>query len=140
MMGSAMKLHTEALGMRCENPATFAFDLLTSNRLFDFLEMGKSVITYYDLHARKPFSFPPRHMDIVQIHDLLVQALMKERVECPLKHGRPFFCKNANEPEETLCRYVALTRTKEAVWQGECLADLFDSVLAVGSTTATAHK
>jgi hypothetical protein len=113
----ALRVHAEVLQYRLKRPASLPCDLLTSDPLFDVIDICMPGVSYFDLTSREPEHFDPRNIDLLTVHNLIWQAFSQERIDCPLKQGDPFYCESALSGPNTLC-----------VWSetSECLVDLFE--------------
>jgi hypothetical protein len=121
ILGSALKLHKSALELRCNNAALFPFILPITN-LMKVVEMGLDCVTFYNMNSHEPLSTYEDKFDVIQIHSILMQALLSKEIVCPLKAGQPFRCRNSNSPSDTLCLFVTPDGRRS-----ECMADLLDS-------------
>ena len=119
-LGGAIELHARGLSERLKRPATFCFDLLTSDGIFDVIDRCLDHASFFNLRSRQPQLFQTQDVDLMTLHRLVFQSLTQERIDCPLKQGDPFYCDSALAGANTLCvsgeRGVSTRHFRAEVW------------------------
>lgn len=134
-LGAATAMHKAALEQRIRNPRGFAGSLLTSDGIFDVLENCVPHVSFFRLRNKQPegtYHHYAKNIDLLSLHNLIHQAITQPRIDCPLKEGRPFYCRSALSGPNTLCVFPL-----ENGKQRECLVDLFEQLCKLRSAPST---
>jgi hypothetical protein len=120
-LGRAIDLHVRALRLRQEQPTLFGLSLLTSNGVNNVFKECFQHFSIFDLISKEALHFHPENVDLVTIHNLILQALYQTNLDCPLKSGSPFYCGSAGLEANKLCVFV-----KDSANIAECFLDVFE--------------
>jgi hypothetical protein len=124
-LGEAIRAHHGALKCRLADPESYPIRLLRRDGLGEILLPMRSFVSFYDLQNRKPFRFDCRQVDVVSLHNLLLQMLSSQRIDCPLKNGNPFYCEASVLPANQLCKWIGDS------WTSECQVDILEKQLGI---------
>ena len=124
--GKLFVVHWRGLKIRQEHGPGFCTGLFQTEKLRDFVELGLQHATFYDLDTRQPHNFHPGRTLNSTLARLIHDALTEPYIDCPLKHGEPFFCPSANEESNTLCQFKEKGVVLGLQTESECILDLLE--------------
>ena len=124
LLDRALRFHILGLRKRAECPTEYPMRLLTSNPVIDLITEGEDSVTFFNIHSKEASHFHPANVDSLQLHYILVQALTKSEINCPMKAGTPFKCHRAEHEKSVLCTWTF--ESDEERGTAECMADMFD--------------
>ena len=122
-------LHWLGLNYRREKGDGICSYLHATDQLIDILELARRHVTFFDLKTRQPYAFHPGRINYSSQGTLIWDALHLPKIECPLKAGNPYFCRNADAAKDKLCVFFGRdedARASGMAIQQECLLDIFE--------------
>lgn len=96
-------LHRNLLMLRRDLPEAYFWRILDPEFTQQFHDAYHRSINFYDLSTRRRWDDKPWLWMMSSIGNVILDAAMKRRVECPLKQGRPYFCNARNDPFGVYC-------------------------------------